>query len=498
MFGDKMTEQQYSYRQIMKATSIFGGVQVFQIIIGIIRSKFIAVLLGPLGMGISGLLTSTIGFVAAFTNFGLSTSAVRDISAAYSTGNETRLSIVAKVFRRLVWFTGLLGSFLTAGLSPWLSEITFGNRDYTFAFIWISITLLINQISAGQGVILRGMRKIKYMAQSAMLGSLIGLFTTIPLYYFYGIKGIVPGIIVTAITSLLLTWYYSHKLDIKPVYVSKVRTIAEGKEMLKMGFMISLSGLITLGASYIVRIFISNTGGVEQVGLYSAGFAIINTYVGMVFTAMSTDYYPRLSAVAHSNEESRNVINQQAEIALLILAPIIIVFLVFINWVVILLYSKQFIPVTEMIYWAALGMFFKAASWSIAFIFLAKGASKLFFWNELITNVYLLVLNVLGYYYMGLTGLGLSFLIAYFLYLMQVYIFARINFEFTFSAEFLKIFSLQLGLAILSFLAVKFTGYPWPYIFGIGLIVGSILYSCSELDKRMDLKSIISSIKSKF
>lgn len=495
MFGDKMTEQQYSYRQIMKATSIFGGVQVFQIIIGIIRSKFIAVLLGPLGMGISGLLTSTIGFVAAFTNFGLSTSAVRDISAAYSTGNETRLSIVAKVFRRLVWFTGLLGSFLTAGLSPWLSEITFGNRDYTFAFIWISITLLLNQISAGQGVILRGMRKIKYMAQSSMLGSLIGLFTTIPLYYFYGIKGIVPGIIVTAITSLLLTWYYSRKIDIKSVYVSKVRTIAEGKEMLKMGFMISLSGLITLGASYIVRIFISNTGGVDQVGLYSAGFAIINTYVGMVFTAMSTDYYPRLSAVAHSNEESRNVINQQAEIALLILAPIIIVFLVFINWVVILLYSKQFIPVTAMIYWAALGMFFKAASWSIAFIFLAKGASKLFFWNEFITNVYLLVLNVLGYYFMGLTGLGLSFLITYFLYLIQVYIVARINFEFTFNAEFLKIFSLQLGLAILSFLAVRFMDNPWPYFVGIFLIACSIWYSWRELDKRMELESII---KSKF
>jgi len=493
-----MADSQSSYRQIMKATSIFGGVQVFQIIIGIIRSKFIAVLLGPLGMGISGLLTSTLGFVAALTNFGLSTSAVRDISAAYSIGNETRLSIVAKVFRRWVWLTGLLGVFLTAGLSPWLSKITFGNRDYTFAFIWISITLLLNQISAGQGVILRGMRKINYMAQSSMLGSLIGLFTTLPLYYFYGIKGIVPGIIVTAITSLLLTWYYSRKVDIKPVYVSKVRTIAVGKEMLKMGFMISLSGLITLGASYIVRIFISKTGGVDQVGLYSAGFAIINTYVGMVFTAMSTDYYPRLSAVAHSNEECRNVINQQAEIALLILAPILIVFLVFINWVVIILYSKQFLPVTAMIYWATLGMFFKAATWAIGFIFLSKGASKVFFWSELLSNAYLLAFNLLGYRYFGLAGLGFSFLISYFFSMIQVFLISKIKYDFNFAPPFIKIFFLQLGLAILSFLAVKFTGYPWPYIFGIGLIVGSTLYSWSELDKRMDLKSIISSIKSKF
>jgi len=80
-----------------------------------------------------------------------------------------------------------------------------------------------------------------------------------------------------------------------------------------------------------------------------------------------------------------------------------------------------------MIYWAALGMFFKAASWAIAFVFLAKGASKLFFWNELIVNIYILILNILGYHYWGLTGLGLSFLVGYFLYLIQVYIIAQLK-----------------------------------------------------------------------
>lgn len=484
-----MSEQQSSYRQIMKATSIFGGVQVFQIIIGIIRSKFIAVLLGPLGMGISGLLTSTTGFVAALTNFGLSTSAVKDISAAHSTGNEVRLATIAKVFRRWVWVTGTMGAVLTAALSPWLSELTFGNRDYTFAFIWISITLLLNQISSGQSALLRGMRQIRYMAQAGMYGSVIGLFTTIPLYYFYGIQGIVPGIIVTAITTLSLTWYYAHKLDIKPIYVSKARTLAEGKGMLKMGFMISLSGLITLGAAYVVRIYISNTGGVDQVGLYSAGFAIINTYVGMVFTAMSTDYYPRLAAVAHSNEKSKEVINQQAEIAILILAPIILVFLVFINWVVIILYSTKFTPINDMILYAALGMFFKAASWSMAFIFLAKGASKVFFWNELITNVYLLALNLLGYKYFGLLGMGISFMVAYFLYVIQVFFVSRYKYQFSFTSAFYRIFAIQFGLAVACLVVVKLFSSPHSYIVGSLLILVSAYFAYKEMDKRLDVKS---------
>ena len=54
-------EQKSSYRQIVKATSLFGGVQFFQIIISVIRSKFVAILLGPAGMGIVGLLTATTG-----------------------------------------------------------------------------------------------------------------------------------------------------------------------------------------------------------------------------------------------------------------------------------------------------------------------------------------------------------------------------------------------------------------------------------------------------
>jgi O-antigen/teichoic acid export membrane protein len=159
-----MSEQQTSYRQIMKATSIFGGVQVFNIIISIIRSKFVAVLLGPTGMGIVGLLTSTSSLIGGLTNFGLGTSAVKNVAAATSTGNQIRIAIVVTVLRRWVWITGIIGVLFTLVLSPWLSELSFGNRDYTLAFIWISITLLFTQLSTGQLVVLQGMRKLQYLA----------------------------------------------------------------------------------------------------------------------------------------------------------------------------------------------------------------------------------------------------------------------------------------------------------------------------------------------
>lgn len=486
-----MSEHQTSYRQIMKATSLFGGVQVFQIIISIIRSKFVAVLLGPAGMGVVGLLTSTTGFVSALTNFGLGTSAVKNISESNATQNEQRIATVITVMRRMVWITGLLGTVLILVLSPWLSQITFGNKDYTLAFIWISITLLFNQLSSGQLVLLQGLRKLQSLAKANLFGSIVGLLITVPLYYKFGIKGIVPVILLTSFSALFFSWYFSRKVEVKSVKITKETAITEGKEMLVMGFAISLSGLATVASAYLLRIYISRTGNVADVGLYTAGFTIIGTYVGMIFTAMGTDYYPRLAAVAHDDELCKQSMNQQAEIALLILAPILIAFLVFINWAVILLYSAQFVAVTGMVYWAALGMFFKAGSWAVAFVFLAKGASKLFFWNELIGSSYTLLFNILGYHFYGLTGLGLSFFITYIIYLIQVYLIAKIKYEFSFEKSYLLLFVNQFALALTSFIAVIYLNQPYPYIVGVILIIISGWYSLNELEKRLSIKQAI-------
>lgn len=442
-------------------------------------------------MGIVGLLTSTTGFVSALTNFGLGTSAVKNVAAASATGDETRVARIVTVLRRLVWMTGCLGMILTAVFSPWLSQITFGNKNYTIAFIWISVTLLFQQLSSGQMVVLQGLRKLNYLARANVTGSVIGLLIAVPVYYKWRINGIVPVIIISAFASMLLSWYFAHKVGVRSVKVTKEETLAEGNEMLKMGFMISLSGLIATAVSYLIRIYISNTGGVEQVGLYAAGFAIIGTYVGMVFTAMGTDYYPRLSAVANDNIKSRELMNQQAEVAILILAPILAIFLIFIDWVVILLYSTKFTSINGMIHWAAIGMYFKAASWSISFILLAKAASNLFFWNELIANIYILAFNVLGYKFFGLDGLGISFMVGYIIYFLQVFLLARHKYNFFLSSEFSKIFGVQLILGIFCFIIIKIIPIPWAYLVGLPIICLTAWFSLINLNKKMGLRSMI-------
>lgn len=481
----------------MKATSLFGGVQFLQIIISIIRSKFIAVLLGPAGMGVNSLLGTTTGLIGGFTNFGLGTSAVKNVAAAYATGDRTRIAVVVTVLRRLVWFTGLLGAIATLVLSSWLSTLTFGNKNYTAAFIWISVTLLLNQISSGQSVILRGTRQLKLLAQASLTGSVLGLFISIPIYYKWGIDGIVPAIIVSSIVSLLRTWYFSRKVKIEKVNVTTQVTIAEGKEMLAMGFALSLSGLLTVGSEFFLRSFVSKIGGVEQVGLYTAGFAIVNTYVNMIFTAMSTDYYPRLSGIAHDKFKAKTLINQQAEIAVLIIVPLLLFMIIFIPFIVKILYSNKFLPVIEMMRWAMLGLIFKASSWSVGFMYLAKGDSKIFFIKEILSLSYLIGFSVIFFKLYGLSGLGIGFLCSYLASQIQTLILTFYLYSFTFTYQFLRLFFINIAFAVMVFLPIMFVK-NW---FGISIatIVTfiSFFYSYKELNRRLNLKSIITSLKNR-
>ncbi len=110
----------------------------------------------------------------------------------------------------------------------------------------------------------------------------------------------------------------------------------------------------------------------------------------------------------------------------------------------------------------------------------------------------MLGLNLIGYYLYGLAGLGISFMVAYILYLIQVYAVANRYYDFSFNSGFYKIFILQILLAIGCLCVVKFLGSPYSYIFGSLIICISGFYAYKELDKRMDIKSIFIGFKNKF
>ena len=479
-----MSAEKESYKQIFKTTSIFGGIQIFNILISIAKSKIIAVLLGPAGLGLISIFNSTSTLIASLTNLGISVSAVKSIASAAGSENKIQQSVIIAVIKKIIWITGFLSFLVTVALSPWLSKISFGNSDYTFSFAFLGLSLLTLQLSIGYTSILQGLRQVKLIALSSLIGAVIGLLVSVPLYFYFGSDGIVPALVASSIAAFIASWYFLNKINIDKVKVNSLVFKKEGEAIIKLGFLISLTSIFPSITGYILRLFISNVGSIEDVGLYTAGFAIVGTYVGMVFSAMSIDYYPSLAEIAGDDDKCTEKVNQQILVSALILAPILTVLIIFIKEGIVILYSSKFLGTVKMIQWASLGVFFQAFSFCIAYLFLAKGNSKLFFWNEIIPNIYILFFNCICFKIGGLEGLGISFLIGYLCYFIQVFIIAKHKYGFKFERGITKICSLLFLIMVLTFLSVSFLNDIYQYILCGILIISSFLVSFKTLKKR--------------
>ncbi|WP_430809883.1 MULTISPECIES: O-antigen translocase [unclassified Carboxylicivirga] len=486
-----VNEEKSSYRQIFKATSLFGGVQVFNIIIGIVRVKFVAVLLGTTGVGIMGLLNAPIQLIISITGLGIAFSAVRDVSEAHGNSDMVGIAKSVMTLRRWAWLTGLLGSIVTISLAPVLSKWSFGNADYTWAFVWLSVTLLLYSLTEGQKAILQGTRRLKDLAKAGVLGSALGLVTAIPLYYFYGLEGIVPSMIASSIIALILSWNYSRKVSVQNVHLSLRETRDRGFDMAKLGVSMTLAGFLASLSTYLLSAFISNHGGVEQVGLYNAGWGVVGQYTGIVFTAMATDYFPRLSVIQSDNQKIRVLVSQQAEAALLIMAPLLALLIVTMPLAVRVLYTEAFLPIVMFANLTVLGMQFKAVSWAMGYVFLAKGDGRIFLILEIVSGILILTLNLLFYYFYGLNGLGVSFILSFIIGSLIGYLVLNRKYGFFYPKKFYGRFATTYGLVLMSFLSVFILNVLVKYIVGICLLVLIVLYSYGQLNKMIDIKQMI-------
>ena len=140
---------------IFKSTFLFSFVQVLRMLVSLVKNKVIAVLLGTEGMGIVSVFNNVTNLIKTGAGFGLSQSAVRDVSEANACEDSIRFSKIIKVTNRVVHLTSLLGLLVTVFFSPLLSKWNFGNYSYTFSFILLSLAVATDVFADNQLAILK-------------------------------------------------------------------------------------------------------------------------------------------------------------------------------------------------------------------------------------------------------------------------------------------------------------------------------------------------------
>lgn len=402
-------------RRAMKAMGLFGGVQVMGILCSIVRTKLVAMWIGPVGIGLFGLFNNALEMISTGTNLGIRSSSVRDISQAHDSTTPGLVAKMVAVVRKWSLWLGLFGALVTLMLAPLLSELTFGGQSHLWGFVALSVAVLLGAITNGEYAVLQGSARLKRLASVTLWGTLTGLAVSIPLFYLLRERSILPSILAYAMALAAFAWLFRNKEYAKP-QLSRRETFDMGKGFVKLGIFMTLGNFASILASYAFNAWLNMNAGTEAVGFYQAGYTLINKYTGLILTALGMEYYPRLSKVANSRLRLRAFVSQEINVAIAVMAPVVALFILLRELVVWILYTPEFNVILTFVSWGMIGTVLRTLSWCLAFTILAKGDGKTYLWTEVASAVINLVLNIVFYRWWGLTGLGIAFLVSYLLY----------------------------------------------------------------------------------
>jgi PST family polysaccharide transporter len=193
---------------------------------------------------------------------------------------------------------------------------------------------------ASQGALIQGMRRIGDIARLSVYGSVISTALGIGFLWRWGSSGLVAYILVGPLASFVLGHVYVSRLPKTGTESATLPELTrEWKMLLRLGLAMVGAGIVQQLAQLWIRIDVARVLGAPALGQYQAAWIISMQYVTFVLGAMGTDYYPRLTGVIHDPEAAGRLVNEQAEIATLMSAPVFIAMMAVAPWVIRLLYT---------------------------------------------------------------------------------------------------------------------------------------------------------------
>ncbi len=472
------------YSHILKYTGIFGGVQGLMMLVSLVRNKFMALLLGVGGMGFASLMASVQNFSALSTNLGISFGAVPRLSELYEQPDKLAYNI--QIIRMWSLIAAALGFLFCIVVSPLLNDITFtwGNHTIHYAMLGVSVALMA--ITGGETAILKATRRLGSLAKIQVLGALISLGISVPLYYYFLHSGVVPALVLIALANMLLTIGYSYRCYPLRLVFDRAK-LRDGAGMIRLGVAFVVAAAIGSAAEMLIRAFLNVDDGLDAVGFYNTGYMITLTYAGLVFTAMESDYFPRLSAVNQDIQASNDTVNRQIEVSLLLLSPMLVALLMMLPVLIPMLFSREFLPVVGMTQVAVLSMFFKVLTLPVAYITLARGYSMSYLLLETAYYVVLVCCVVFGFRQWGIYGTGVALVAAHVFDLLMIYGYAYWKYGYRCTSSVVRYALVQTTIGLIAY-AVSCLTEGWLYwVSEAALTVVSTAYSVYLLRQKTHL-----------
>ena len=474
-----------SHRQIFRSSAIIGSATTVNIVIGIVKVKALAVLLGPTGIGLMGLYQNVMGLAATLAGCGLGISGVRQLAA--TVGEQATLAIVRRALWRANLILGLAGMAILWVLREPVAQWVFGSDAYVTDVGWLGLGVFLTLVAGSQTALLQGLRRIGDLARISVISAFVSAVVGIWLVYWLGQPGILWFVLAAPAFTVPVAAWYATRLPRPQVSSDWLSVYQQWLVMLHFGIPLMAAGLLILTTQLVARSIILRELGLDASGYFQAAWAISMTYIGFVLSAMATDYFPRLTATINDRPQARKLVNEQSEMALLLAGPVLLAMITLAPWIIQLLYSDSFSPASDVLRWQVMGDILKVASWPMGFILLAQGRGGIFICTELTWCAAYLIGIIIGVQSFGLIIAGVAFWGAYLIYYIVMLLVAsrlieyrpaRCNIVITF------VFLLTGGVIVL----ISRQSAGASYLVGLVATLAATAYSLKRLDELLDIR----------
>lgn len=410
-------------RRVVKIMGMFAGLQSAGIICSVIKMKLVSIWLQSTGVALFGILSTAQETIATFTDLGLRQSTVRDVAS--EVGDSSRLSRIAMLVRRWSLLAGLLGASVMIALSPALGEWFFSDFRGFIPFALVGVAMFFNCLLYGEQSLLQGTGMLRRLARASLWGTVVGLAVSVPMFRWLGLRSVPLSFIVYSVAIWGFTLYWRYKPPIRPKSPGLRQLWNEGKGFVRLGILMSMATFLTSISRLIFVAILTRSSSLDVTGLFQAGDTLVSRYIGLIFSAIGMEFFPRIVGSIKSRHRTSVYMNHEVTLLLTVVTPVALTFILCRGLIVRLLYSADFLPIVEFISLAMVGTVMKSLSWCLGICIVARGDGRTYLLTEGIDAVLSLLLLTGGYLLWGLDGIGWGYILWNLGYVVIVWIACR-------------------------------------------------------------------------
>ena len=405
-------------------TSVLTGIStIIKVISGFVINKVIAIYIGPSGLAIVGQLQSFTSIITTFSNGAISSGIVK-YTAEYQDIEEKKKIFSSSIVISLI--CSLIISIFLFGFSDYLSELILKDIQYSSVFIIFGATIFLFALNMVLISILNGQKEIKKYVLVNIAGSIFSLVFTSILIMQLNLMGALYAMVLNQSVMFFVTLAFVLKSSwFKLEYFKQGLDKESLSKLSKYSLMAIVSALTVPVSHLIIREYIGENLGWDSAGYWQGIWYISTMYLMLVTTTLGVYYLPRLSEIQDNKELRKEIFSGYKIIMPIVILASLIIFLLK-EYVILIAFSKDFMPMMELFAWQLIGDVIKIASWLLAYLMLAKAMTKVFIYTEVLFSALFVGLSILFVDKFGLVGITYAYALNYLLYLfMMIFIFRK-------------------------------------------------------------------------